>query len=97
MSFTLGSKIFFFRKYDLLSRIEPYMGVETIFSPNVGMLNDRKAIMNSLHCFLSFGLSFRVYQNIALNFSLKTIALTENCKLSKDSIGKFRINLDVDI
>jgi hypothetical protein len=96
ISFIRINDIFFLKNYELLSRIEPFIGFETILTPEIGKLNTKDDFKNSLYAFLNLGFSIKLNENIRINLCMKTFNLTENCKIDKQQIGKFRINLDLN-
>jgi hypothetical protein len=96
VSFLRINDIFFLKNNELLSRVEPFVGLETILTPEIGKLKTREDFKNSLYAFLNLGFSIKMNENMRLNLCVKTFNLTENCKIDKKQVGKFRINLDIN-
>lgn len=83
--------ISWFKKKEILERIEPFLSLETIFSPSLNNYN----FIDNFHSFLNMGIAVRINEVLSLDFALKTIALTDKCKIDMKSIGNFRILLNI--
>jgi hypothetical protein len=79
------------RNNEVLSRIEPFVGFENIWAPQLG----NRSFFTNFHSFLNLGFGLKLNDMMSLQFIFKSFSLTTNAHFDKKSFGGFRINLDV--
>ena len=86
-----------FKNNEVLSRLEPYLGFETIFLPEFITTSNNKHkfdIVNSFKFIYSIGLSLKLLENVYIDFAFYSRA-SNNMKIKKSLVNSFRITLSM--
>ncbi len=83
------SNIKLFRDYDLLNKIEPYVGIEALYRP----IDNETEFKKKLSLIYTFGFSLKLQEYLYIDFMLKSDSYNSHIEHSK--INKFRMGVEI--